>query len=222
MKEHVTVIPEDNLVIVDQVPLWFQFAAPLNLHALQWHAGSGHMEWTDDLNHPLTPSDYEADVAPFVTAWEAEKARMDENANHPPTLDEAKSGKLAELAKAFIAAEASGWLASSLGFDIDATERANRDIAGLITVMSQPGAPETTYFCDHHNQMRPVTLANLHTMQLEIITYGQNLYAQKWQIRTAIEAAETVDAVQAVVIAFGGDPIAPDTSDTDPAPEATA
>lgn len=145
----------------------------------------------------------------FNALWEADPTQIEQLVDPepvPPTLDEAKSGKLAELAKAFIAAEASGWLASSLGFDIDATERANRDIAGLITVMSQPGAPETTYFCDHHNQMRPVTLANLHTMQLEIITYGQQLYAQKWQIRTAIEAAETVDAVQAVVIAFGGDP----------------
>ena len=54
--------------------------APENMHALQWHEGSGHIEWTDDINHPLTPDDYEADVAPFVALWEAEKARLDEEA----------------------------------------------------------------------------------------------------------------------------------------------
>ena len=50
------------------------------MHALQWHDGSGHIEWTDDINHPLTPDDYEADVAPFVDLWEAEKARIEEEA----------------------------------------------------------------------------------------------------------------------------------------------
>ena len=100
MKQHVTVIPSDNLVIVDGVPLVFGFAAPANLHALQWHDGAGEMEWTDDINHPLTTQDYDADVAPFVTLWEAEKARLEEEANRPPippTLKDAKAAKLAEI-----------------------------------------------------------------------------------------------------------------------------
>lgn len=80
MKQHVTVVPSDRLIIVDGVALCFDFPAPKNMHALQWHEGSGHIEWTDDINHPLTPDDYEADVAPFVALWEAEKARLDEKA----------------------------------------------------------------------------------------------------------------------------------------------
>ena len=78
MKQHVTVVPSDHLVFVDGFALCFDFSAPKNMHALQWHEGSGHIEWTDDINHPLTPDDYEADVAPFVALWEAEKARLDE------------------------------------------------------------------------------------------------------------------------------------------------
>ena len=80
MRTHVTVVPSDRLIIVDGIPLQFGFTAPANLHAVQWHGGRGEMEWTDDINHPLTPADYAEDVAPFVALWEAEKARLDEEA----------------------------------------------------------------------------------------------------------------------------------------------
>lgn len=80
MKQHVIVVPSDRLIIIDGIPLQFDFPASENMHALQWHEGSGHIEWTDDINHPLTPDDYQADVAPFVALWEAEKARLDEEA----------------------------------------------------------------------------------------------------------------------------------------------
>ncbi len=92
MREHVTVVPTDRLIRVDGIPLRFDFAAPGSLRALQWH-----MEWTDDLNHPLTSVDYAQDVAPFVELWEAEKARLEAEAQRPPTLEEAKAAKLAEI-----------------------------------------------------------------------------------------------------------------------------
>ena len=38
------------------------------------------MEFLDDMNHPLTEGDYAEDVAPFVTAWETEKARLEDEA----------------------------------------------------------------------------------------------------------------------------------------------
>ena len=135
MKQHVTVIPSDDLIAVAGVPLWFGFVAPANLHALQWHDGAGEMEWTDDLNHPLTTQDYDADVAPFVTLWEAEKARLDAEANRPPTLEQAKAAKISEIRVAFAVAEAGGYIASSLGFRADATRRSIEDIEGLIDLV---------------------------------------------------------------------------------------
>lgn len=93
-RQDVTVIPADGMIMVDGVPLWFAFEAPANLHALQWHGGGGEMEWTDDVNHPLTPEDYAEDVAPFVALWETEKERLEEKARQPPTLEEAKAAKL--------------------------------------------------------------------------------------------------------------------------------
>lgn len=81
MKQHVTVVPSDRLIIVDGIPLWFNFSlSKKNMHALQWHEGSGHIEWKGDTNSPLTPDDYESDIAPFVALWEAEKARLDKEA----------------------------------------------------------------------------------------------------------------------------------------------
>ena len=60
----------------------------------------------------------------------------------------------------------------------------------------------STLFCDYDNEYRPVTLENLQTLQLEIIQNGQNLYAQKWAMRNAINAATKKEALDAVVITF--------------------
>ena len=60
-----------------------------------------------------------------------------------PSLDEARAAALAALNAAFAAAEASGKVMSSAGFVIDATERSNRDIEGLITSMEATSTPQT-------------------------------------------------------------------------------
>lgn len=198
MKQHVTVIPSDNLVIVDGVPLVFGFAAPANLHALQWHDGAGEMEWTDDINHPLTEQDYADDIAPFVALWEAEKARLDAEANRPPTLDEAKAAKLSEIKTAFAAAEADGFVESSLGFRADATRRSIGDIEGLIDLVSSGALPTPVTFRGYDNAYHSLTLDQLNTLRLEVEGRGPLLYARKWELEAAVDAAETVEAVQAI------------------------
>ena len=62
----VSVVPSDKLIIVDGEAIVFDapFAAPANLHALQWNGQQGHIEWTDDYNWPLEPEAYEDEVAP--------------------------------------------------------------------------------------------------------------------------------------------------------------
>lgn len=203
MKQHVTVIPSDNLVIVDGVPLVFGFAAPANLHALQWHDGAGEMEWTDDINHPLTEQDYADDIAPFVALWEAEKARLDAEANRPPTLDEAKAAKLSEIKAAFAAAEADGFVESSLGFRADATRRSIGDIEGLIDLVSSGALPTPVTFRDYDNAYHSLTLDQLNTLRLEAKGRGPLLYARKWELEAAVDAAETVEAVQGVDTSIG-------------------
>ena len=203
MRQDVTVIPGDRIIIVDGAPLWFAFEAPANLHALQWHDGAGEMEWTDDINHPLTTQDYDADVAPFVTLWEAEKARLEEEANRPPTLDEAKAAKLSEIKTAFAAAEADGFVESSLGFRADATRRSIGDIEGLIDLVSSGALPAPVTFRDYDNAYHSLTLDQLNTLRLEAKGRGPLLYARKWELEAAVDAAETVEAVQSVDTSIG-------------------
>ena len=86
----VTVVPSDSLIIVDGKALVFPFDAPTNLHALQWRGDTGHTEWTDGPNKPLTAEDYDGQVAPFITRWQDEKARLEQAAA------EAEAARLAE------------------------------------------------------------------------------------------------------------------------------
>lgn len=74
MKEHVTVIPADGIIICDGIALSCAFTAHAeNLHALQWHKGRGHIEYrTGGLMSNEAIASYEAEVAPYVERWQAE------------------------------------------------------------------------------------------------------------------------------------------------------
>jgi len=103
----VTVVPSDSLIIVDGAALVFPFDAPTNLHALQWRGGTGHTEWTDGPNQPLTAEDYDEQVAPFVKLWQAEKARLEKKAAEEAAaraLPDAKSAKQSEIQNGYDAA----------------------------------------------------------------------------------------------------------------------
>ena len=98
MNDHVTVIPADNTIIVDGQALQFAFAAPGAMHALQWHEGRGEVEHTSDTpNTPLGPEEYAGQVQPFVEAWAAEWARLEEEASRPRTFEQTRLAKLGEI-----------------------------------------------------------------------------------------------------------------------------
>lgn len=116
-------------------------------------------------------------------------------------LADARANRLVRLADAFEQAQRFGHFGSSLGFEVDANERANRDVAGLVTMLEATGEKETL-FCDYGNSMRRVTLEQLKTLQLELIAYGRMLYARKWELREAVSAAQTPEAVASIEINF--------------------
>lgn len=125
-----------------------------------------------------------------------------------PTLEEVKTQKLAELERKFLAwYETEATVTSSLGFVADSDSRAMMDTSGLVTTLeAQPVETRgTVAFMDHNNQPHQLTLDQMKTVNLEIIQNGQSAYAQKWALRTAIEAAETTEAVNAIEIAFVGE-----------------
>ncbi len=121
-----------------------------------------------------------------------------------PTIHELKTRKLADLNSAFETASQTAHCVSSAGFEINADETANRNVSSLIIAMEATGQ-QTARFCAYDNTFHTVTLEQLKTMQLEIIAHAQGIYERKWVLREAIEAAQTQEELDDVVITF--DPI---------------
>ena len=118
------------------------------------------------------------------------------------SFEEARTEKLDELNSAFTKASQTAHCMSSLGFEINADEIANRNIEGL-TLVLKPG--ESTLFRAWDNRFHPVTKEQLETMRKEIIVHSQKLYQTKWQIEAAIDAAQTVEELNAITILFEPD-----------------
>lgn len=98
MYNKVTVVPVDQIIIVDGLALSLTYTAPADMHALQWHEGAGHIEYTDGSpNRPLTTTDYAAEVAPFTALWQAEYDRLEEERNRPLTPEEQKQVRTVEI-----------------------------------------------------------------------------------------------------------------------------
>lgn len=115
-------------------------------------------------------------------------------------LDTLKSQKLAQLDRAFMQWRNDGaTLISSLGFNADCDERAMIDVNGLVTIC---GETQTVAFMDADNQPHELSVGQLKVLQAEIIQSGTLAYQAKWQLRTAIESAESREALDAIEIKF--------------------
>ena len=170
----VTVVPSDSLIIVDGAALVFTYVAPENLHALQWRGDTGHTEWTDGPNKLLIAEDYDEQVAPYVKLWQAEKARLEK--------------KAAEEAAARALPDAKSAKQSEIqnGYD-----------AALAASLTMPAASPTA-------QDVSIGAALLAVEDAEGLAYVQALHsARRDDLLAAVEAAETVEAVQAVVVDYG-------------------
>lgn len=169
----VTVVPSDSLIIVDGAALVFTYVAPENLHALQWRGDTGHTEWTDGPNKLLIAEDYDEQVAPYVKLWQAEKARLEK--------------KAAEEAAARALPDAKSAKQSEIqnGYD-----------AALAASLTMPAASPTA-------QDVSIGAALLAVEDAEGLAYVQALHsARRDNLLAAVEAAETVEAVQAVVVDY--------------------
>ena len=77
MKNRVTVVPHDRLVIVDGTPINIDQVQEEPFRALQWNSTAGHIERAKEPNQQISEADYDSLVAPFVSLWEAEKKRIE-------------------------------------------------------------------------------------------------------------------------------------------------
>ncbi|MCZ4064934.1 DUF4376 domain-containing protein [Oxalobacter aliiformigenes] len=153
---------------------------------------------------PFMPKLKETDIAPYE---DREIERGADGAwyekGHAPQrpLEEVKTEKLAELETAFNTASQEAHCTSSVGFEIDADETANRNVSSLIVAMEANGE-ESVLFCAYDNTFHEVTLDQLRIMQIEIITHARAVYARKWALREAIAAAQSVVELESLSIGF--------------------
>ena len=73
----------------------------------------------------------------------------------------------------------------------------------LIIAMETTGE-ETVPFRGCDNRFHEVTLAQLKTLQLEIIANARAIYAWKWALREAIAAAKTYKELEALELDYKG------------------
>ena len=121
------------------------------------------------------------------------------------TLDEVRASKLSGLDSAFMSwYEDKATVTTSLGFVADSDARAMMDVNGLVTTLeAQPAETRASVaFMDANNEAHLLTLEQLKTVQVEIIQNGQSAYQQKWTLRTAIEAAQSIEDLEAIEIKF--------------------
>ena len=203
----VTVVPVDTVILVNNVPLQFDYK-PIKgheqVHAIQWHSGKGVLEFTD---YSGRDADYDTDVAPYVALYQAEKARLDAEAAAAEAkynkLENVISRKLDELNVKLEETKTSSaaHITSSTGYVVNANTTAKTNVDGLITAMEAQGL-STVNFMTFDNSLAALTLEQLKTIQLELISYGNNLYARKWSLRAQIEACTTKEEVDAIVIDY--------------------
>lgn len=120
-----------------------------------------------------------------------------------PLLERMKDAKLAKLGEAFEVAGKKPFVVTAEGWRADANEDANRNVKSLIDRLEMTGE-ESAIFMDYDNIERPIDLAGLKALYLQIIQNGSALYAAKWVIRSAIVNAVTVADLEAVEISFAG------------------
>lgn len=207
MEKDVTVVPVDNVILVNNTPLQFDYK-PIEgheqVHAIQWHSGKGVLEFAD---YSGRDADYETDIAPYVALWESEKARLDAEAAAKEAeynkLENVVARKLDELNVKLEETKASSaaHITSSTGYVVNANSTAKTNVDGLITAMEAQGL-STVKFMTFDNTLAELTLEQLKTIQLELISYGNNLYAKKWALRSQIENCTTKEEVDAIAIDY--------------------
>lgn len=139
------------------------------------------------------------------TFWAGVGVTYTEEPDPTPSLETLKARKNAELEKAFLQwYEKDAVVVSSLGFTADSDARSMMDVSGIVTALeAEPEETRTAVaFMDHNNEAHMLTLEQVQTLRLEIIQNGQAAYQQKWALRTAIENAESDEALTAIVIKF--------------------
>ena len=220
----VTVVPADHLIIVDGATLVFTYVAPENLHALQWRGDTGHTEWTDGPNKPLTAEDYDEQVVPYVALWEEEKRRLEAEA---AAAEEAYNSLENVTARKLSAIDAETSSAIMAGFECEATPPdtgtpellhfsydsfdqqnfADAAVSMQLATASDGGIPTTTPWSAYRNHtadskgelvILQLTAETFLPIYAAALNHKATQMAIGGQRKAAVAAAQTVEDVKAI------------------------
>ena len=220
----VTVVPADHLIIVDGAALVFTYVAPENLHALQWRGDTGHTEWTDGPNKPLTAEDYDEQVVPYVALWEEEKRRLEAEAAAAEeaynSLENVKARKLATIDAQTSSAIMAGFECEAtppdtgtpelLHFSYDEFDQQNFADAAVsmqLATASDGGIPTTTPWNAYRNHtadskgelvILQLTAETFLPIYAAALNHKATQMAIGGQRKAAVAAAQTVEDVKAI------------------------
>ena len=220
----VTVVPADHLIIVDGATLVFTYVAPENLHALQWRGDTGHTEWTDGPNKPLTAEDYDEQVVPYVALWEEEKRRLEAEAAAAEeaynSLENVKARKLSAIDAETSSAIMAGFECEAtppdtgtpelLHFSYDSFDQQNfadAAVAMQLATASDGGIPTTTPWNAYRNHtadskgelvILQLTAETFLPIYAAALNHKATQMAIGGQRKAAVAAAQTVEDVKAI------------------------
>ena len=113
-------------------------------------------------------------------------------------LATAKTVQKNRIGHAFRTAPDAGYEVSA-GFVMDSTREDLDNLTRLKERMLETGTTTTkVQIRDKANQFHEVTVAELAEIVGDLTDFGLSLFAKKWQLETAIDAATTVEAVEAI------------------------
>ena len=220
----VTVVPADHLIIVDGATLVFTYVAPENLHALQWRGDTGHTEWTDGPNKPLTAEDYDEQVVPYVALWEEEKRRLEAEAAAAEeaynSLENVKARKRSAIDAETSSAIMAGFECEAtppdtgtpelLHFSYDSFDQQNFADAAVsmqLATASDGGIPTTTPWNAYRNHtadskgelvILQLTAETFLPIYAAALNHKATQMAIGGQRKAAVAAAQTVEDVKAI------------------------
>ena len=220
----VTVVPAVHLIIVDGATLVLTYVAPENLHALQWRGDTGHTEWTDGPNKPLTAEDYDEQVVPYVALWEEEKRRLEAEAAAAEeaynSLENVKARKLSAIDAETSSAIMAGFECEAtppdtgtpelLHFSYDSFDQQNFADAAVsmqLATASDGGIPTTTPWNAYRNHtadskgelvILQLTAETFLPIYAAALNHKATQMAIGGQRKAAVAAAQTVEDVKAI------------------------
>jgi len=200
---HITVVAADKLVLVNGEGLHLpDFTFDEGLHAIQFDGEQGHIELLAPDGGISTAPVTALEVQPYVDAWQAEKDRLEAEVTppQPPTLEQAKTAKQAEIRDAHNA------FLMTRGGEYSEMERqtwdTQREEAKALLTDPQAEAPLVRAIATARNMDVLELAQRIHVNTHAWSALAGHATGLRLAFQDALTACTTIEEVEAITVAF--------------------